>query len=276
MYVYVTADKTERVEVEPTDTIHDLMEKMEEITGTPPILQRLITHHNGQRQLYHDEAGTLADHGIDESTATKTMIMLYSVCGWHKLKQKTLEARGVNVDVAPAEDDAMQIVVRDHLSSGRYGQEFTLHVRTGDTVASVMAQVQRRLGYPADLQELINEHTLKRLYHDTVGTLEENNVKNGSTLFLNLSHPAAIAADVEERKLKKAKEIAARRIEDQKINKEKEVVESIDAAEKLDKLKDADSDIDDRKLKKAKGEEIAPVQTPPQQLGGPDAFSSSS
>ncbi|GJN20016.1 hypothetical protein PR202_gb07339 [Eleusine coracana subsp. coracana] len=256
MYVYVTADKTERVEVEPTDTIHDLMEKMEEITGTPPILQRLITHYNGQRQLYHDEAGTLADHGIGKSPAT-TITMLYSVCGWHKLKQKTLEARGVNVDVAPAEDDAMQIVVRDHLSSGRYGQEFTLHVRTGDTVASVMAQVQRRLGYPPDLQELINEHTLKRLYHDTVGTLEEHNVKNGSTLTLNLSHPAAIAADVEERRLKKAKEIAARRIEDQKISKEKEVAQSVEAAEKLDKFKDADSDIDDRKLKKAKVEEIA-------------------
>lgn len=65
-------------------------------------------------------------------------------------------------------------------------------------------------------------HQVKKMYHDSVGTLADNNVKNGSTLCLNLSYPAAIATYMEERKLQKAKKIASV-MEDKKIKKDKQV-----------------------------------------------------
>ncbi|TVU31862.1 hypothetical protein EJB05_23564, partial [Eragrostis curvula] len=96
-----------------------------------------------------------------------------------------------------------------------------------------MEQMQRRLGYPPDLQVFCYER--KRMYQDSGGTLADYNVKNGSEIILDLKRCAAIAADVEERKLKKAKDLAAA-MDRQKRNRSQE----------------AAAGSEDQKLKKAK------------------------
>jgi hypothetical protein len=120
---------------------------------------------------------------------------MYRHSGWYELKRKTLMAKGVDIDVAPADDD--DTVVRDlHQVVGKkntrivvednvwtWGQKIALDVDASDTVASVMAQLQHRPGYPPDLLELVEEHERKRMYHDSRGTLAEYNVKMVRRLF---------------------------------------------------------------------------------------------
>jgi hypothetical protein len=69
-----------------------------------------------------------------------------------------------------------------------------------------------------------------------------------------LNHRAAIAADVEDRRLKKAKEIlAAARYRGTEAQEKanKDVAAGIEDQKLIPKAKASDSDMDDRKLKKA-------------------------
>jgi hypothetical protein len=140
----------------------------------------------------------------------------------------------------------MYIYVRNYLVHDC--RTVRLEVEPTDTV--VMAQLQLRLGCSPDLLELVEEHERKRMYHDSGGTLAEYNLKDGSTLVLDLNHRAAIAADVEDRRLKMAKQEIAAAIEEQKLKKaNKDVAAGIEDQKLIPKAKATESD---RKLKKAK------------------------
>nr|XP_034570864.1 polyubiquitin-like [Setaria viridis] len=160
------------------------MAKMEEITDVPPILQRMTVN-------------------------CKSL-----------LSKKTLKAQGIAVDggADPAGDDdvkeeagappvqqeavgKMRMAVADYMIPGPK-RTITLEVEAGDTVASVMEQVQRRQGYPVALQFLTCDDTPMR--PDGGATLAGYNVTKDSKLELQLDLGFAIAADREERRLNKA------------------------------------------------------------------------
>ncbi|CAN6312063.1 unnamed protein product [Urochloa humidicola] len=122
--------RTSVLVVKPTDTIYSIMAKMEDITGVPPIQQRMIVN-------------------------CKTM-----------LQKKTLKALGIAIvdDDDSSEDDddddysedddddeqsieeeetvrKMRMVVTDYMIPGPARRTVTLEVEAGDMVASVMEQV---------------------------------------------------------------------------------------------------------------------------------------
>ncbi|XP_072146611.1 uncharacterized protein [Setaria viridis] len=107
--------------VKPTDTIYSVMAKMEEITGLPPILQRMIC------------SGKLL------------------VSGWNRLQEKTLKALGIAL-IAAVEEKMMRLAVADYIPSP--ARTITLEVEADHTVASVMEQVQRRRRNPVAMQDL--------------------------------------------------------------------------------------------------------------------------
>ncbi|CAN6284084.1 unnamed protein product [Urochloa humidicola] len=83
--------RTSVLVVKPTDTIYNIMAKMEDIMGVPPIQQRMIVN---CKTLYDDTPGTLADHKIEESM---TLHALYCFSGTIRLQKKTLKALGIAI-----------------------------------------------------------------------------------------------------------------------------------------------------------------------------------
>ncbi|XP_034570862.1 polyubiquitin [Setaria viridis] len=174
------------LEVERSDTISSVMAQLEDKLGVPPVMQWIS--YNG-RSLRCDDAGTLADHGVQKES---TLFVFYSpgASWWYERKVETLKSLGI-VDVERADDGAankMEIFVRDCLipcCRGRRVRTIVLEVEAGDTVASVMAQVQGRLGYPPALQSLF--YNMRELLHDSGGTLADYNVRDGSVLKLDMS-----------------------------------------------------------------------------------------
>uniref|UniRef100_K4AIG2 Ubiquitin-like domain-containing protein n=1 Tax=Setaria italica TaxID=4555 RepID=K4AIG2_SETIT len=174
------------LEVERSDTISSVMAQLEDKLGVPPVMQWISCN---ERSLRCDDAGTLADHGVQKES---TLFVFYSpgASWWYERKVETLKSLGI-VDVERADDGAankMEIFVRDCLipcCRGRRVRTIVLEVEAGDTVASVMAQVQGRLGYPPALQSLF--YNMRELLHDSGGTLADYNVRDGSVLKLDMS-----------------------------------------------------------------------------------------
>ncbi|CAL4932047.1 unnamed protein product [Urochloa decumbens] len=222
----------------PTDTIFSVMAKIEDITGVPPIQQRMVVN---CKSLYDHTPGTLADHKIGEFT---TLHAMYCVSGTIRLQEKTLKALGIAVDNAAAdsssdedvydEDNAdsssdedvdddndadsssddedvneeaagkMRMAVTDYMIPGP-ARTITLAAEAGDTVASVMEQVQRRRCYPVALQVLTCGRTPLR--PGGGATLADYNVTNDSQLELHMNMDFAVALDREERRINMAKEM---------------------------------------------------------------------
>ncbi|CAL4940394.1 unnamed protein product [Urochloa decumbens] len=208
----------------PTDTMYSVMAKMEDVTGVPPIQQRMVV--NG-KSLYDHTPGTLADHKIGEFT---TLHAMYCVSGTIRLQEKTLKALGIAVDNAAADSSSdedvdddndadsssddedvneeaagkMRMAVTDYMIPGP-ARTITLAAEAGDTVASVMEQVQRRRCYPVALQVLTCGRTPLR--PGGGATLADYNVTKDSQLELHMNMDFAVALDREERRINMAKEM---------------------------------------------------------------------
>ncbi|KAL6905269.1 hypothetical protein ACP4OV_002870 [Aristida adscensionis] len=213
--------------VRPTDTIHDVMEQLEERSGVAPMMQRLTWHCNrgGPMLLDHDTPGTLADLGIDKHAESFTSD--YSLLGYHELCRQTVAAMGLAVDWDNEEDDmaeevpaageeeektktakTMRIYVEDKVQT-RWPRvrKLALEVDAGDTVASIRERVHRRWGYPPEMQEIWPKEGPGQMVPDCGGTLADyyHDVTDGSTLQLFMWSAFAAAFDLAERKRKKAK-----------------------------------------------------------------------
>lgn len=188
--------------MKPSDTIYSVMVRVEDITGTPPILQLMLL--NG-KALHDYTPGTLADHGIGEHT---TLHALHSVSGANRLRRKTLKALGITVAAADVEEeeeeeagappvqveeeeaaDRMRMAVTDYMILGR-ARTITLEAEAGDTVASLMEQVQRRRRYPVALQRPICDGRPMR--PDGGATLADYKVTRDSKLELDMNMGFAI------------------------------------------------------------------------------------
>ncbi|CAL4986477.1 unnamed protein product [Urochloa decumbens] len=163
--------------VEGSDTVSSLMSQLEDRLGNRPV-EFFISH--STRLLYYHDAGTLADHNISKHL---TLSIFYSHTGPGTYDFKVDTLRSLGVDVAHADDGAMArkmgIYVRDCMvpcGRGRRVRTIALEVEAGDTIASVMAQVHGKLGYPPRLQALYlhNGHShRRRMLHDSGGTLAD-------------------------------------------------------------------------------------------------------
>ncbi|CAL4986476.1 unnamed protein product [Urochloa decumbens] len=194
IFVRTIGGKTITLMVEGSDTVSSLMAQVEDRLGNRP--SEFFISHCG-RPLYYHDAGTLADHKILKHS-TLTVLYSHTRPRTYDLKVDTL--RSLGVDVAHADDGAMArkmgIFVRDCMvpcGRGRRVRTIALEVEAGDTVASVMAQVQGMLGYPPPLQALYcnGDSQRTRMLHDSGGTLADYKVKDGSVLTLDMNYAEA-------------------------------------------------------------------------------------
>ncbi|KAL6641401.1 hypothetical protein ACP70R_019582 [Stipagrostis hirtigluma subsp. patula] len=253
--------RTLSLKARPTDTIYSVMEQLEEISGVPPIMQRL--YFNG-KNLYEDTPGTLADHNIVYDCPMLTAACIIS--GYNKLVTKTLRAMGfAAVDEDPGDGPLeecrlmekggpplgqptagnIRVYLKDHLVP-RWGKTSVVEVGAGETVAGFKAQLQRMRGYPPEMQVLCCEGGTMR--HDCGKTLADYGVRHGSKLELIMCTRFAVAADVEERRLKKAG-ISPPTPSPLAPAKSVEESEGVPPVEQQQQLAD---DVEERKVKKAR------------------------
>ncbi|OEL23125.1 hypothetical protein BAE44_0015856 [Dichanthelium oligosanthes] len=119
----------------------------------------------------------------------------------------------------------MRIAVMDNMMRGP-PRTIRMEVEAGDTVASLMEEVQRRRRYPVAAQSLVCDG--ERM-EDTGATLSDYNVTEGSKLELEMNMDFTIEADREERKLKKAKEMAVH-VEQQQLADNENIVITVTTA----------------------------------------------